>query len=291
MADQSEPITDPLLRPDFAPRDSRGAPVRAPLGNSALTLGLIVVLVAIGLGVWWLRQPEELAMSLGGREWVITDVDGEPATNEAGTASTFVLDGSGEVRGTLGCNVATGTWTNRPGSDRLAIDWTTQTELVCPDGWPTTYLPDTGEMRLAGGVLTITSNDGDLRAISLADLNSIGGEAAAGNWVSGGDSFEIGRRGLFRIETCEGDWRPADGELLGDPADPASEAEELVDVRFDEVQIQREGCDLDPLWLDDDPFRGVEYDGSVFLYRTRSIFPLDREIVRLDPNDANSVAP
>ncbi len=291
MADQSEPITDPLLRPDLGPRDARGAPVRAPLGNSALTLGLVAVLVAIGIGVWWIRQPEDLATSLGGREWVITDVDGQPATNEAGTVSTFVLDGSGEVRGTFGCNVASGTWTYRAGSDRLAVDWTTQTELICPSDWPTTYLPDTGEMQLGGGVLRIASNDGDLRAISLGDLDSVAGEEAAGVWMSGGDEVEIGRRGFFRIETCEGAWRAVDGEPLGDPADPATENEQLVEVRFDEVQIQREGCDLDRLWLDDDPFRVVEFDGSIYFHRTRPIFPLDREIVRLDRADANSVAP
>lgn len=287
MADQS----DPLLRPDLGPRDARGAPVRAPLGNSALTLGLVAVLVAIGIGVWLLRQPEDLATSLGGREWVITDVDGAPATNEAGTVSTFVLDGSGEVRGTFGCNVASGTWTYRAGSDRLAIDWTTQTELICPGEWPTTYLPDTGEMQLGGGVLTITSNDGGLRAISLGDLDPVTGDAAAGIWASGGDEVEVGRRGLFRIEKCEGEWRTAAGQLLGDPDDPATETEKLVDVRFDEVQIQREGCDLDPLWLGGEPFRAVEFDGSIYLHRTRPIFPLDREIVRLDPNDSNSVAP
>ncbi len=290
MPDQSEPITDPLLRPESGPRDARGAPVRAPLGNSALTLGLVVVLVAIGIGVWWLLRPAELASSLSGREWVITEVDGEPATNEAGTVSTFVLDGNGEVRGTLGCNVATGTWSYLTGADRLTIDWTTQTELVCPDDWPMTYLPDSGEVEIGGGVLEVASNDGDLRAVSLIDLPSIGGEATAGDWMSADDTVEIGRRGLFRVEACEGNWRSADPDVADD-TDPDAVPEELMDIRFDEVQIQREGCDLDRLWLDDDPFRAVEFAGSIYLHRTRSIFPLDREIVRLDPTDDNSVAP
>lgn len=290
MPDQSEPITDPLLRPDLGPRDARGAPVRAPLGNSAMTLGLVVVLVVLGIAVWWLRQPDDLSTQIGGRQWVITDVDGDPATNEVGTASTFVLDGSGEVRATLGCNIVTGEWSYRTGSDRLTIDWTTQTELICPPDWPTTHLPDSGEVDLAGGVLQVTSNDGDFRAVSLDDLPAINGEEAAGDWTAGDEMVEIGRRGLFRIEACEGNWRAVDRErAVG--ADPTDEVDELMDVRFDEVQIQREGCDLDRLWLDDDPFRAVEFDGSVYLHRTRTIFPLDRDVVRLDPNDANSVLP
>ena len=290
MPDQSEPITDPLLRPDLGPRDARGAPVRAPLGNSAMTLGLVVVLVALGIAIWWLRRPADLTTEMGGRQWVITDVDGDPATNEAGTASTFVLDGNGEVRATLGCNIVTGEWSYGTGSERLTIDWTTQTELICPADWPTTHLPDSGEVDLDGGVLQVSSNDGDFRAISLDDLPAITGEAAAGDWSTGAEMVEIGRRGLLRIEGCEGDWRPVDADRpIG--ADPTDETDELMDVRFDEVQIQREGCDLDRIWLDDDPFRAVEFDGSVFLHRTRIIFPLDRDVVRLDPTDANSVLP
>ncbi|MEO6652928.1 MAG: META domain-containing protein [Ilumatobacteraceae bacterium] len=274
-------ITDPLLRPDNGPRDARGAPVRAPLGNSVWTLVLFVLLVGVGIGVWSLTRPDDLTGALGGREWVVVDVDGKPAVNTNGTLSTFVLDGGGEVRGPVGCNVATGVWEYQQDAKRLSIDWTTQTDLVCPPDWPATYLPDGGDVELAGGVLFLRSRDEEMRAITLADHDAQPGEIAAGDWTTGGDdgdSVEIGRRGLFRIETCEGSW--------------ASGADDLgMTVRFDEVQIQREGCDLDRLWLERDPFRVVEFEGSIYLHRERAIFPLDREVVRLDPNEDNGVTP
>lgn len=278
MAVSSEnSITDPLLRPDSAPRDARGAPVRAPLGNSIWTLVLFVLLVGVGVGVWSITRPDDLTASLGGREWVVTDVDGEPAVNDAGTASTFVLDGGGEVRATAGCNIATGQWIYQPGAKRLTIDWITQTELVCPTEWPTTYLPDTGDVDLADGVLSMRSLNGEMRAIALADHEAQAGEVAAGDWRSGVYPVEIGRRGLFRIQECEGSWTSGENDLG-------------MVVRFEEVQIQREGCDLDRLWLDSDPFRVVGFEGSLYLHRDRAIFPLDRSVVRLDPSDDNSVA-
>ncbi len=279
MAVSSEqPITDPLLRPDSAPRDAHGAPVRAPLGNSMWTLVLFVLLVGVGVGVWSLTRPDDLTAALGGREWVVTDVDGEPAINEDGTVSTFVLDGSGEIRGSVGCNIATGEWEYQARTKRLLIDWTTQTDLVCPDDWPTTYLPDSGDVELAGGVLSVRSRDVEIRAIALADHESQRGEAAAGDWTSGSDVVEIGRRGLLRIEECEGSWTSG-----------ADEVGMIVD--FDEVQIQRQGCDLDRLWLESDPFRIVEFEGSIYLHRERAMFPLDRSIVRLDPSEENGLTP
>ncbi len=269
--------TDPLLRPDSAPRDARGAPVRAPLGNSIWTLVLFVLLVGVGVGVWSITRPHDLTASLGGREWVVTDVDGEPAVNDAGTASTFVLDGGGEVRATAGCNIATGQWNYQTGAQRLTIDWITQTELVCPAEWPTTYLPETGDIDLADGVLSMRSLDGEVRAIALVDHEAQAGEVAAGDWMSGRNPVEIGRRGLFRIQECEGSWTSGEDDLG-------------MVVRFEEVQIQREGCDLDWLWLDSDPFRVVDFEGSLYLHRDRGIFPLDRSVVRLDPSEENGVA-
>ena len=105
------PISDPLLLPDSGPRDAKGTPVRAPLGNSIKTFLAFVLLVAIGGGVWWIRRPDDLTGSIGGREWTITDVDGEPATNSDGRrldvrARRYRRDQGGAT----GCNIATGAW-------------------------------------------------------------------------------------------------------------------------------------------------------------------------------------
>ncbi len=261
-------ISDPLLRTDGVQRDARGAPVRAPLGNSIRTLLVFALLVVIGVGVWWIRRPDDLSMQLGGREWVITDVDGEPATNRIGTVSTFVLDGTGEIRATLDCNVASGDWRYDTQSGRLVIEWQTQTVLPCPEDWPETYLPDGGSVSVDGGTLRIDSDAVDIRAISLADRDAAGVEDVAGEWSSGERSIEIGRRGLFQIDACRGSWSMTDDESA-------------MDVNFDDVQP--DACSLDQEWRDDTPIVPVADDGSVYLGRDRSIYPLDRAIVRLDP--------
>lgn len=253
------PISDPLLRPD-------GAPVRAPLGNSIRTLLVFALLLVIGVAVWWIRRPADLSAQLGGREWVITEVDGEPATNQTGAVSTFVLDGTGEIRATLDCNIATGAWSYDTRTERLAIEWETQTTLTCPEDWPTTYLPDGGSVSLDGATLRIDSDAVEVRAIALADRDTASFDDVAGTWTSGEHSIEIGRRGLFQVDGCRGEWSPTDDESA-------------MIVRFDD--LHHEACSLAPAWMDDTPVVPVVYDDSVFLRRDRPIFPLDRDIVRL----------
>ena len=266
-----DPISDPLLRPESAPRDAAGRPVRAPLGNSIRTLLVFVLLVVVGVAVWWWRRPDDLTTRLGGREWVITEVDGEPATNGHGFASTFVLDGTGEIRGVLACNVASGSWTYRSRSDRLDISWETQTTLGCAAGWPQTYLPASGEVGLSGGALSVDGDTTRFRAISLADLQPAGADDIAGTWVSGGSEIEIGLRGLFRIDECRGTW----SDDLDDAEAPT------ITVEFDHVVP--DSCQLDPRWRDETPIVPVLHDGVLYLRRDRPLFPLDRDIVRLDP--------
>lgn len=261
-------ISDPLLRPDEGPRDARGVPVRAPLGNSIKTLIAFAVLLLIGIAVWWFRRPEDLTSQLGGREWVITEVDGEPATNRIGTVSTFVLDGTGEIRATFDCNVASGAWRYQTRSGRLVIDWQSQTTLACPSEWPETYLPESGDITVDGGTLRIDSGAATIRAISPVDHGPAPLEEVAGDWVSGEQVIEIGRRGLFQVDACRGSWTPTDDDAA------------LI-VTFDDVQP--DACALGPQWQDDTPFTATLHDDSVYLRRDRVIFPLDRAIIRLDP--------
>ena len=261
-------ISDPLLRPDGAQRDARGAPVRAPLGNSIRTLLAFALLLVIGVGIWWIRRPDDLSIQLGGREWTITDVDGVPATNRLGTASTFVLDGNGEIRATLDCNVASGAWSYEEQSSRLVIEWQTQTTLACPEDWPVTYLPESGDVSIDGGTLQIDSAAADIRAVSLTDREPAVVDEVAGEWVSGDTTVEIGRRGLFQIDACRGSWS-------------LTEDESAMDVSFDDVQP--DACSLDPEWNSETVVVPVADQDSVYLRRDRTIYPLDRAVFRLDP--------
>ncbi len=271
------PISDPLLRPERGERDALGRPVRAPLGNSIRTFGVLVLLVAIGVAIWWIRRPNDMLTSIGAREWTITHVDGEPATNDAGTASTFVLDGNGEIRGPVGCNVASGRWSYDEQSADLTIDWQTQTQLDCGDGWPRTYLPDDGKVELDGSVMRISSQTGELRAVALGGRGPADATEFAGTWTTGGRQVDIGQRGLFEIEGCDGSWAEVDqGTAAGESSGPAA-----IEVRFE--GLQRDDCDLSPMWLDDAPIIPIVDDGVLYLRRDRWIFPIDRSIVRLDP--------
>lgn len=263
------PISDPLLRPERGPRDAQGRPVRAPLGNSIRTLLVFALLVVVGVAVWWLRRPDDSAANIGGREWTITDVNGEPATNTAGLVSTFVLDGTGEIRAPLDCNVATGRWAYDEQRSSLSIEWTTQTLMVCPSEWPQTYLPDSGQVSVDGAVMRIETDAGELRAVSLGDHEPADAESVAGGWMSGDQTIEIGRRGRFEVDECHGSWESIADELS-------------MSVRFEE--LQRDDCELAPLWRDETPVVPVVDGGVVYLRRERSIFPLDRAIVRLDPS-------
>jgi hypothetical protein len=263
-----DPIADPLLQPDNGPRDAKGAPIRAPLGNSARTLFVFALLVAIGVIVWWIRRPDDLEARLGGREWVITEVDGEPATNRVGLVSTFVLDGTGEVRAVRDCNVASGGWEYDRQSSRLAIEWTTQTELDCGTGWPKTYAPAAGDVSFSGSTLRIDADQVDIRAISLGDHESASPTELAGSWVGGESPVEIGQRGLFDVDGCRGSWS-------------AEEEGDGIIVSFPDAQADE--CDLDPWWADEQPLVPVLHDDALYLRRNRFVFPLDHAIVRLDP--------
>jgi hypothetical protein len=266
------PISDPLLRPERGERDARGRPVRAPFGNSIRTFAVLVLLVAVGVAIWWIRRPDDHLASIGGREWTITDVDGEPATNGIGTASTFVLDGNGEIRGPVGCNVASGRWSYDERSSELTLDWQTQTQLRCDEAWPRTYLPDGGEVHLDGAVMRITTDTGEVRAVALGDHAAAGVEQVAGSWQSGERQVEIGSRGLFQIDRCDGSW-----VVVEDVSDEVPS----IEIRFE--RLQRDECDLLAMWRDETPVVPVVDGGVVFLRRDRTIFPLDRAIVRLDP--------
>lgn len=265
------PISDPLLRPDRAPRDATGNPVRAPLGNSIRTLLLFGLLLAIGVAVWWIRRPDDLTMQLGGREWTIVEVDGEPAVNRLGTVSTFVLDGTGEVRGVIECNTATGSWTYDTPGRRLDLQWEQQTVAGCADDWPTTYLPTSGRVDLDGGELRVESDTVEVRAVALVDLPPMEVHDLHGSWTSGEQLVEIGERGRFDIGACGGAW-------TGDATEPG-----VFSVEFDDPESEE--CGLGPAWLDGAAFVAVEFDDAVFLHRDRAAFPLDRSILRLDPAD------
>lgn len=262
------PIADPLLQPPHGLRGTSGAPMHAPLGNSARTLFVFVLLVAIGAVVWWLRQPDDLTDRVGGREWVITEVDGEQATNRAGLVSTFVLDGTGEIRAVRGCNVVSGRWEYESASSRLSIDWSSATDLACSDDWPETYTPAAGDVGFDGPVLRIESETGDLRAISLRDHEPATVDDLAGTWVSGESTFTIGRRGLFDIDLCRGSWT-------------ANEDGPGIVVSFPETH--RADCDLAPMWVEELSLVPVLHDEVLYMWRNRTAFPLDHVIVRLDP--------
>lgn len=275
------PISDPLLQPERGERDALGHPVRAPLGNSIRTFGVLVLLVAIGVAIWWVRRPDDLLTSIGGREWTITDIDGVPATNDVGTASTFVLDGNGEIRAAVECNVASGRWSYDERSSELALEWQTQTQIGCDDGWPRTYLPVGGEVHLDGTVMRITTRTGEVRAVALGERSAAGVDDFAGSWRSGERQVDIGRRGLFQIEGCDGSWAVVDPQVSTE--DPPAESPR-IEVRFE--GLQRDECELAPMWSDRAPIVPVIDDGVLYLRRDRRVFPLDRAIVRLDPTSS-----
>lgn len=271
--------TDPLLRPVANPRYLRGEPARAPLGNSMRTLLAFVVLLAIGLGVWWWRRPADLTTSLGARTWVVTEIDGQPVTTPIHTAPTFTLDGVGEVLAMSNCNTAIGDWTYEPSSGRLEFDWQSQTTVACAPEWVVSYVPDSGEVDLDSGVLQIDGDAVDLEAISPSDHPAATVDDLAGSWTMGDQPVQIGQRGLFEVGDCSGSWQPTD-EVAAAATDGA-QPDLRIDVVFDD--LEREDCDLPLVWQDDTPFAPVLHDGSLYLRRDRSIFPVDREVVRLDP--------
>jgi hypothetical protein len=259
-------LADPLLAPDVGSRDVSGAPVRAPIGNSIKTLLLLGVLVIVGVLIWWVRRPDDLTGLIGGREWVIVDVDGEPATSVTGTASTFVLDGTHEIRGTRGCNTAIGEWMFDTSSQRLDIEWTGGTTIGCPDA-PVTYAIDGGDLTLSDAVMTVEAAEATVRSISLADRPVVTADELAGAWSGGGSTVEFGRRGLLRVDDCIGEWN-ATGEGIS--------------VQFDGSDVALASCGLAPIWTTGDVIMPVRFEDTLYLHRAAVAYPLDREVYRLD---------
>jgi hypothetical protein len=259
------PVTDPLLVPEIGLREPM--PARAPVGNSIRTLLLIGVLALVGIAVWWARRPSDLTQRIGGREWVIVDVDGEPAVNELGTASSFVLDGVGEIRMEAGCNTATGRWSFDVSAQRLLVEGLRTTAMSCPDDVPATYAVGNGRVGLDGSVMTVATDDGEVRAISHGDLQVAASDEIAGRWTSGSSTVEIGPRGLLRVDDCTGSWVATGAGIT---------------ALFDEQELSRDGCDPAPIWTSGVVLLPVRFEDSVFLSRDGNSFPLDRMIHRLD---------
>lgn len=267
MAAHDQPA-DPLLTPDANPRDATGEPVRAPVGNSARTLILAGLLVAAGIAIWWWRRPSDAVERLGGREWIIVDVDGRPATNAAGLASTFVLDGTHEVRAPKDCNTATGRWSIA--SSELSIEWDTVSDVACPD-WPATFEPISGRLHLGDGVLAIDGADSSIRAIAPADFPAASADDLSGTWSTGGSAVRFGTRGLLVVGQCTGSWSQDDASIT---------------LAFDDAE--RERCELASIWASAGPIVATRFERMLFLRRDVASFPLDREVVRLDLVDDGS---
>lgn len=280
MSDPTPSSTpDPLLVAEAGPRDVRGRPVRTPLGNSGRTLIAFVVVLAVGLAVWWWRRPSDLTTSLGARTWILVEIDGEPVTTPDGTAPTFTLDGTGEVRAMLDCNTVIGDWVYASSSQRIEFTWATQTLTGCDESWTETYLPDSGEVDLDSGVLRIDGDAVDVVAVSPADHDDIEVDEIDGTWWFAGQEVLIGQRGLVELGTCRGSWNVVDDG--GADPDESGDDELRIDIVFDE--LQRDDCDLADVWLDETSIAPLMHDGSLFLRRDRTVFPVDRQVIRLDP--------
>lgn len=269
------PPTDPLIVPRIerarpVPRDPSGdiPTSRTPIGNSARTLLLLGLLAAVGVLIWWWQRPDDMTTRIGAREWVVVEVDGEPAVNDVGTVSTFVLDGFGEVRSVRACNTVTGTWQYDSSSGQLDIDAVDVTEVACPEGSPTTYEVHDGQVSFDGAAVTIAGDAGTLRAVSLADVDVATVDDFAGRWSAGPATIEFGARGLLRVDDCTGSWTEVDGAII-----PA----------FDAAELRRPVCEIAAFWTSGVDLLPRLHDGVLYLSRDLPRFPLDRTIRRLDP--------
>jgi hypothetical protein len=265
----SEPrVADPLLEPAHQPLVRRHSSARAPIGNSIKTLLLLGALAVVGVAFWWFLRPDNVASRVGAREWIIVEVDGEPAVNSTGLASTFVLDGNGEARGADGCNTAVGTW-SVGSSDTLDLDWQRSSLAACAD-FPTTYRPVSGEIDVGDATMTITHDLGSVEAISPDDMEVAPAEDLAGRWRGGDSVIEIGQRGLLRIDSCSGQWSAVDGGIV---------------AQFERTELTRADCELDPVWSDGAVLLPVRHGDALYLRRALPTFPIDRKVIRLDAVD------
>lgn len=277
MALQPErPRTDPLLGTVAGPSDDDVSSSRAPVGNSILTLMLVGGLAVVGIAIWWLQRPNDLTDEIGAREWTVIAVDGEPVATEDGRSSTFVLDGTFEVRAMERCGTAVGSWQFDTNGQQLDIDWDSRPADDCPSE-PSTDSGldaglDTGRVSVDGDVLRVESADTEVRAVSIDDLDVADADEIAGRWSSGSSVIEFGQRGLLRVDDCTGSWIAAGRG---------------IDVRFDAASTG--DCDLAPIWTSGAILLPARFEDSLFVSRDVPSFPLDRHVHRLDrTSDADS---
>lgn len=257
--------TDPLI--DVTPPSLAAPPARTTVGNSARTLLLLGALAAIGVAIWWIARPSDLVDRIGAREWVVVEVDGEPAISESGMASTFVLDGSSEVRAEQACHTATGTWRFEESSQRLDIAWERLPDAPCPDPWPTWYRVGSGRAEVDSSVLRVEQDGVVVRSVDLDGLDPPTSDELSGRWNGGGTTVEIGPRGLLRVDECTGSWELVDDRLA---------------LHFDDAELARPACELRSPWADDAELLATRFDDSLFVRRDLPTFPLDRLVLRLD---------
>ncbi|MDJ0767963.1 MAG: hypothetical protein QNJ12_04185 [Ilumatobacter sp.] len=251
------PLTDPLLEPDAGPLDHVGAPIRAPIGNSARTLLLLGLVGLLGVAIWWFQRPSDLSDELGGHSWAVIEVDGEAPANEVGQLPTYVLFGAGGLRSGSPCGTARGDWSFDTASQRLTIDWSATDDAGCESA----TVIESGKVSIDGAAMTLEGDDHTIRSLAFDSLPVVEAEDLAGRWSSGGSMVEFGQRGLLLVDECSGNWM-ATGEG--------------ITPRFDD-DVE---CQLDPVWTGDDVLIPALFEESLYLRpEDGSLAPL----YRLDP--------
>lgn len=260
-------LADPLLEHPPEEFDDAPAASRAPVGNSILTLVLAGILVVVGIAIWWLQRPSDLTERLEGREWIIVEADGQPATSDVGTTSRFELAANGEVNTAASCNTRTGEWEFDEPSQELHIDWVGETEIACPDDTPQTYAIGAGPVDIDGDLLRVETDVGTISAFSPTDREVAQADDLAGRWRFGESVVDFGPRGLLRVDECTGSWMPS-GDGIG--------------VSFDDAETERVGCLLPPTWTGGEVLLPYRFDDSLYLYEHDPFGSLDGPVYRLD---------
>ncbi|MBN1642098.1 MAG: META domain-containing protein [Anaerolineae bacterium] len=127
---------------------------------------------------------------LGGSEWVLVELDGQPVL--AGVEVTARFVNGNEIGGSAGCNSYGGAFRADPAAGRFATDRLAQTEMAClsPDGvmeQERAYmdaLQDAAAYRVVEGRLEIQDAKGDTRLVYEPDLPPAVDPALLGSeWV------------------------------------------------------------------------------------------------------------